>query len=411
MNNRSIALNKSKDKFFGILLFFVWPTLAIWLSIKKFYSQSFVFVLGLCGFFFGLFLDTDRTGSDAEFHAKKFQEIAEMDFNQFFTYLGLVFQGAEKKIDPDYYVPIADFLLSRFSINPKLIFALTGFFLIYFTAKLILLVASEAKFEIKRIAWIFILILIFINPINNIQHVRFQLAIVVYIYGLIKYLYTKDLRALVYCLIVPLIHFSMALAVLITALFFVFRHSIKIYYFFLAISLVAPGLGMNLLSSYVESSDNQTLLHKVEGYSDEESIESQEERTVSKVWYARYYFPALANSLITGFFLFGLIWARSFKKDTISLSLYSLGLLFLTFINFGDQVESLGFRYRYMFMYITIILLFRLINQNYHDAKAKVTYVLYLPTLLWILIQVRKIDDAFDLSVFIFNPLAYLFYY
>lgn len=108
----------------------------------------------------------------------------------------------------DFYQPIITYLISRFTDNAHVLFAVFAFVFGFFYSRNVWYVLDKLPNKKQGIFVILTIIYFLICPITQINGVRMWTALHVYVYALMPYLLDRD-KSKLWCLaLAPLIHFS-----------------------------------------------------------------------------------------------------------------------------------------------------------------------------------------------------------
>jgi EpsG family len=411
-------LTSQRQKFFQAvnipytaLVFFIWPFLSLLIAIFNFSNKKLrVFIL----WFFVLFgatgvIDETKT-HDAFAHSQTFKDVATKPFSELGKIVSDLFSGNTTSVT-DLYATLVNFFISRFTDNPAFMFAFHALVFGFFYIKTISLLFDEFP-GVKNInAILFLILFIFIIPIDKVQYVRFWTAAWIFIYALLKLLKKKQLKYFILMSLSALVHASFVLPLAIAFIYLAAGNRTNIYFGILILSYVAPYILKDQIEQIGSLGAGDVIDNKVSAYAlNEEYIAQRNTRFETRSWYIEYQSPALHYCL-----LFVLAYIRikkeKYLRDKYQISLFSFLILFLAFVNFGSEIASVGERFILLFFCFALVYLFRHFSLNYNNTGKIhwLTYVMIIPGMLWIVVQLRLMLDFMNAFMLFGNPFFFLF--
>lgn len=217
---------KSKEIFGSALIAMLWPFGALLFSLRNVRSeQSKIILFVFCLWIGAIYIFNDSYGSmetatvtsndgykiALQFHYAHAQDV---DFVTFF-------KNRSMHDSMDFFQITSIYFLSRLTDNPRLWFLYIAFIYAFFYVNNIWYVLSRCKNPVKWYCGLFIALLFFCIPITEgLNASRMNLAIQIYLYGLLPYLLDDDKKKLWISCLCLLVHFSMILPVALLLLFF-----------------------------------------------------------------------------------------------------------------------------------------------------------------------------------------------
>jgi len=389
------------------ILFFIWPFGVLLVAMANFYNKKYRVFIWMFLIFYGLMFVIKELGSDAYAHHEKFQEVALKPFSELYNILRefITFSGD----DLDVYAPFVNFVVSRFTRDTAVLFAVHAGVFGFFYLKSISFIYDEFKGKINSNAFIFFILFIGLFSIHQINAVRYYTALWIWVYGALLLLsYRKPVYLLV-CLSASLVHFGVTMA---TAVLFVFFLLGRRDYFYIPLLIASFVVGkFYQLSVFVEfgSKVSDAAEKRATGYTNESYIEMRQEHLMNETaWFMRW-----RSDLLQYFILFALLFIymrrKRFYWDIQQKYLLSFLILFLSFVNFVIEVPSFGGRMRFIFWVMSAYFLYRFYQLN--DIK-KINLIKWLgifPIMLWIAVEFRISTYFTHILVFVGNPLFRFF--
>lgn len=404
-----------KSTFFGnnnvpynLLIFILWPFLSFLISVFNFSDKSLrKFILAFLVLFGATGVLSNKT-HDALGHMRYFDEIARRPLSDLWIIVTDLFTGGKAPVT-DLYATFVNFFISRLTDNASYMFAFHALIFGIFYLKSTSLLYDEFRGNKNINTFLFLLLFVFIIPIDKIQYVRFWTAAWIFIYATLKLLKNKNIKHFILLFLACFVHISFILPVAIALIYFVVGNRINIYFIILLISYILPGLITSQISQFGSLGAGELLDNKVSAYAlNETYIADRVARFEVRSWYIRFQVPFLHYALL---FVLSYLYIKrkKFIQDNYQLSLFSFLVLFLAFVNFGYQIASVGERFILLFFSFGCVFLYRHFSLNDKKQLSWLTYILIIPSSLWLLVQLRFMLDFMNAFMIVGNPLFFLF--
>ena len=393
---------------YNVLLFLIWPFVSLLVAISNFSDKRFrVFIL----WFFVLFgvsgVVSEKT-HDAYAHSKTFAEVATKPFSELGDIVTSLFTGGETSVT-DLYATLVNFFISRLTDNPAYMFGFHALVFGMFYLKSISLLFDEFIGIKNRNALIFLILFVFIIPIDKIQYVRFWTAAWIFIYAMLRLIKQRQLKYYILLLSSCLVHASFVLPIAVACIYFLAGNRLKIYFVVLVVSYVMPNILTDKIQQLGSLGAGQLIDNKVSAYAlNDEYIAQRSTRFETRSWYVRFQQPVFQYSLL---FVLGYVYIKRkrYLTDKYQISLFSFMVLFLAFVNFGNQIASVGERFILLFFCFGLVYLFRLFSLNNYRQISWLTYIMVVPGMLWVGMQLRLMTDYMNAFMIVGNPFFLLF--
>lgn len=370
------------------LLFLLWPFLSFFYAVKYFrYTQSrIIVILFFC--FFGLTISLKSEGIDGYRQAQRFIRSSELNFAGFVDKI-IRTLSQQSENDLDIYTDTVNFLFSIITDNPQFVFAFHALIFGIFSISVFAALQDEFGGSMDKRALIFFVLILFINPINNIHAIRFPIASWVFIFGAYRFLRFERRVDLVWCLLAALIHFSFLAAFAVVVIYSFLGNRLYLYLGILLVSYIAPSVLNQYLIGFDSVPISEGIRSKITDYSREEYVTARNSAIESRNWYVRLRIPILHYTFIAGFFYTLFLAKRGVVRDKIQENLICFSILFLAFVNFGFEFDSLGRRFLLVWIVFASIYMYRYYQLNREIFMIKVPLLFIFPVGLWIIVQVR----------------------
>jgi len=215
-DNKSIP----KISFDRLFFFSIWPFGALVNALRNFrqpYAKTVFWIF--CIYYGFVFINADpfgKGGADSARYLKQFWELHDKPLS--FEILLSMFYNPKYGLT-DIFQPIVTWLVSIFTDNQHILFAVFAAIFGYFWTQNLWIVFSRIHERISIIILLFMTGYALINPIWNINGVRMWTAAQIFIYGALVYLLDNKKKGLIWVAASVLVHFSFMFP---AALFFVF---------------------------------------------------------------------------------------------------------------------------------------------------------------------------------------------
>jgi hypothetical protein len=407
-SNLIISANSSKERSSKglFLIFLVWPFLAGVIAIQNFAIKSNRKILLFLFTYFGYVINFGRESMDGFTHKEKFERFSKLDTSLFLKLINGIVLRESQTGDLDLYSVLVNFLVSRFTDSFQVMFMVHSFVFAYFMLKVIEVVFDDLGMVKSFNAKVFLVLLWFLIPINNVQAIRFPIASWIYIYGALMYLKTENKKFIFYCFLSCLVHFSFFLATALIIIYSFLGNRNLLYLSILGLSFVAPNLLYSFLSSFDSSQVGEGVQDKIQGYSREEYIKMRNQNLENRNWYSRLRIPLLQYGFYFALFYNGFIQRFNLKTDKLQRNLLSFMILFLSFIQFGFAFDSLGRRFLIVWFVFAAIYFIRCYCLNVFSEIKLPTIVLMFPIAVWIFVQIRVSLDVTTWMFYLGNPIV-----
>lgn len=373
-----------------LILFILWPFLAFMTALANFRYKEAKVVVYIFLIYFGLtFIPVE--GMDSWAYALKLKANAVLPFSDFFKMVGGLYSS---ETSVDIVEPLISFIVSRFTDYHNVLFASYAALFGFFYLKSINLLYNRYQ---KNPGWNSLVYMVFftvILPITLINGFRMWTASWIFFYGAYHVIINRDPRYFLISFGASLVHFSF-LSVNALLLIYYFAGNRNFIYFPLAlISFVLP----RLLSPYIQILSLRLgggLQSRVSMYTNEYVLEAVQQRTQQGAW-----FMQIGFDLVFYFILIALVVIQirnhHLTRDKAEKNLLSFILLFLSFVNFGKSIPSVGVRFQLVFFLFATLYLF-LASFKYQSNKlSALTIIGLFPMALYAAITFRQGSDCIN---------------
>ncbi|WP_298222739.1 EpsG family protein [Flavobacterium sp.] len=304
----------------------------------------------------------------------------------------------------DIYQPLVTYLLSFFTNNGNVLFAVFGILFGFFYSRNIWLLLDLSKKQKMTVGMVTVLIA-FCCVIGfwNLNGVRMWTAAHMFFYGAFLLLVNGNKKGVIVAVLSILVHFSFVLPVGILLLFYFVKIPWRILYFFFISSFFISSLNIESIRSRLESVAPDFLLPRVKSYTSDEYVETISDLNATGNWYITYYSISINWYIMI---LFTIIYFSKSKFSAYSKSFSNLFGFSLLFLSVGNITSLLPSGNRYLLvaqLFATALLFFYYVV--YEDREYRKWAMLCSPLLFFfIIVSVRMSFDTISLMTILTNP-------
>lgn len=397
-------IDKRENKFFAYFIFLIWPFLSLGLAIKNYRESWAKNIVWLFAVFFGYSIVISNSAIDANRYRDKLVETAN-DGNE---KTDMKMYDGEDKDSFDFAQPAIVLLISTFTDNYKILFAVYGLIFGYFYSRNIWMILGwkQDGIALTFVGLLLLLTFILINPIWNINGFRYYTAAQVYIFGALIYFIQGKKQGIWYILSSFLIHFSFVIAITIFLIYFFLGDKVIIYFYFFISSLFIEGLQLESVRDNIIYLPD-AVQDRTAGYVNEEYAEGIRQSYESANWYLQGHRDALHYAISAMLIILFWLARNTIKNNKLLFSYFSFILLFYGFANIMSSIPSAG-RFLNPASSMAISLIFIVYVTYYNNKNNLINSVLKttIPLLLiFMVVAIRIGFDTIGISTILGNPI------
>lgn len=351
-NNRGLRI------IFALIL----PFSALFYSIKNYRNRDakwfFVFGLSFLGY-------TINIEGDIERYRDIFYEMKNVPWSQLLTDILSLKQG-------DFYVSLVAKFIGIFVENHYFYIAVLIAVFAYFYFSIVKLfidfLPKKLDFFVIQLFFAFTLFI----SLRNFISIRFYTATLVFIYGMLKYLFSDKKKYLVFVFISPIIHISFLIGLPFVLFYVFFKKKYKIA-FFLMIScyFIGQSSAVDFLNKSLNSNTENAINSKIKTYASEEGIEYLNNRYASEEINSKLLILNTSKQVSNIFISIGILLILFFQKrvlkEDINIKFFTLILVFWALANLLREVSN-GSRFTILYLFTALgFFLFLQVNNNLNN--------------------------------------------
>ena len=394
--NKSTLISITESKYY-FLLFIIWPFLALITAFMNYSDKAAKKVVYIFLIYYGFtfFIGSDSF-SDSARYSLSLKANAALPFKDFFKVIG----GLNSDTSIDIIDPLISFIVSRFTSHYSLLFAVYAAIFGFFYLKSFNLLFTRYKENPGWNALVHMIFFAAILPVTAINGFRMWTAVWIFFYGAYHVILYRDLRFLLISFFAPLVHWSFIIPNVILLLYFFIGNRNIIYLPLVLISFVLPRM-MTQYFTLISLKLGGSLQNRYEMYSNPAYVAGVQDSAADLAWLMK-----IGGDLVFYYLLLAIIVTRLKSKildrDKAADNLFSFLLVFLSFVNFGMGIPSLGVRFRMVFFIFAILYIFMYLVKVPGKKINYLTLIGLFPMLLQTAIVFRQGSDS--LNAWIFSP-------
>jgi hypothetical protein len=367
-------------------------------SVDIKFKAAFVFCL-----FFGVYFVASSPGLDSFRHLENFKTYQVDGFEKLTTHLKDV---VAQRADPELYVPIVNYVLSRFTSNGSVLFGFHALVYGFFFISSIRLIYERAQFSRNNLTLGLFLMVIFLFPIHQINGVRWFTAMWCFVYCALRY-FNGEKRFLFYAFGAGLIHFSLYIAPVFLVMSLLIGYRPKVLLAIAIMSFAVPRVQPSALVNQEDSIGIDSVDGRVGSYNKESNIEQRSIGLAATNWYVTFRYTAMFYFLSLMGILY--LWFH-FKspRSPFSQKLFTFLFLWGALVNFTFNVPSFGGRMRFLLWILLAAFFYIELTQKKIRFEKPLGYMALASIFLYAIVDFRAYSDWVSAQIFS-TPITLLF--
>lgn len=380
-------------------LFIIWPFAAFVYALRRFRSpwssKVFIFFAAFFGFTFVTIGDSDRV-------AALLQTMQGISLRDVFTNYFAVGTG-----NLDIVYSIITYLVAIFTDDYRFLFAILTFLFAFFIAKSVWFLIQRKGGRIGKLDG---LILIAFALMVQIWYIggRWNLAALVFSYGLLLYFYSDNRKYLLFSFLSVFVHWSFFLVLPVVLLYLLFKNRSLVYYVFFVVSFFFALVSTQSAQSRFEEYAPDPVLKSRSSYFDKNVIKSRTVEAEKSNWYVTGHREAINWFVfVTASFIF-LLKKNTIRQSKPLFNLFNFAMLFLALANALSSIPSMSrfFTVGHWLFLAVFFLYMHELKGRFHPA---INTFGFAALLLFIIVRIRIGMDYISLWTIIGNPLYVYF--
>jgi len=308
----------------------------------------------------------------------------------------------------DIYQPLLTYVVSLFTENGDILFAVFGLFFGFFYSRNIWFLFEDLKDKPDRNLWLLLLTFLSVLGFWTLDGVRMWTAAQMFFYGAYQFYIRGKKWHVITVFLTCLVHFSFVLPIGLFLGFLGIRYIRKYLYYAYLGSFFVTQINLGFVQNLVKTYMPEFIAPKVSTYVSDEYAESYSEGASSYVWYMQFYRTSI------NWFLFVLVTYIFFKhykkmeKNDRMVTLFSFSMFYISVANIVALIPS-GGRFLYIGQMFAIGFIFAF-YAKYADREIKKFTKTFIPLLVFfVIISVRVCFDSLTVGSVVMNPVMMFF--
>lgn len=358
--------------------------------------------------FYGLTFVISDEGMDSSRYKYKFIELSRETIS--FTEYASTFYDEEGQT-ADVVDPTIQYVLSRFTDNPRILFGTYGLIFGFFYSRNLFYILNRLQSKLKPGVVLLIVSFALLAPIWDLNGFRFNTAIHIYLFGLLPFLFEQKKKWIWVSAATVFMHFSWVFPVLILLVYLIMGNRLYIFFFFFIISMFVSEVNVGIIGNTIEESLPKVFHQRSTGYIGEEKVEAFKESTEdNRNWYVTAHRNALKWVIII---FMSVIFFQSkdyLKKHKGMLRLLCFTLLFYGCANVSSLVPS-GARFIVEANLLALAFIILYVQNGPKETLIDKLIPFTIPVLLlFIIVKIRMGFDSIGVISIFGNPLFLFFF-
>lgn len=331
-----------------LMVFLLWPFVALIKAIEH-YGKPFskkIIMLFFAVYGFSFVLDPSM---DGERYANRLKVAYNQPFSSFYEQLFGLYETSV-----DFLQPLITYIISRFTDSYNVLFAVYALIFGYFYLKSIDFVIKKIKPGKSLVSKIYIVLLVGLIPIFNINGFRMWTAAWIFILGALHVVWNKDYKFLILCLFACFMHFSFLAANAVLIVWIIAGNRPWIYLIIALITLTISEINLQSIQNVAEQI-SPAIDRKATAYTNEDYADKVSEGRGKAIWFMKLLPIFLKTLLISNCLILMIKFLRKGLLSKPEQNLLSFTLLFLSYANIAALVPSGGRFFSIFYVFSTIL--------------------------------------------------------
>lgn len=391
----------------SILIFLLSPFFALVMALKNFRSSWAKNILWAFVVFYGYTFVINNEGMDSSRYRDRFLSLntEEVTISNFTNYL----YDEETQI-LDIVQPVTSFIVSRFTDNYHILFAVFGLIFGYFYSRNIWYLLERTGFKLEKLNILVIITFAVVVGFWEINGFRFWTAAHVFFYGALPLIWEGKKKYVWIGLLSVFVHFSFIFPVAILLLYMLLGNNAKLFFWIFIASFFIVEIKLEAVGNILQSVLPDILQSKVGDFTNIEYAENVMNKRGERSLHANLYNQALKFAVVGILIMIYTNLKKNLTKENVSIyNLFNFCLLFLAVANMASFIPAVG-RFVRVGNLFAMALLFFYIQFVPHDGKIRRTAFAWIPMLLFYSIMAFRVGtETIGYLTIMGNPLVMSF--
>jgi hypothetical protein len=386
------------------LAFVIWPFGTLVYSFAFIGKRAFSIVLVLFYLLYGYTYIVIGKDQDTYRISQYFEGASKLSFSDLWNKLTHLYELTNK---PDIFQDLLQFVVSRFTQDPQIYFAITAVLLAVVSALIFEDVLKNREGSDDKINFFALLVALFLLLVlspGRINSFRHYFATAIFLFAVHRYLTRGGIKYLFLLGVTPFIHFAFIAVIPVMLIYRIVGNRFYVYYVLVVLSFVYSSQVSNYVREYTTELDTSALQYHASRYTSEVYL-----RQVQELKAQRYYVLDNYIYFSTIFFLVITVFISNINKivDEHLKNLFGFSLLIFSFVNLFNDLESIANRFGVLYHGFCCIFLIRLYLNSKKIAPLIMQVAFFSVMLLNAIIVLRILIQSASVStLLLFFPVS-----
>jgi len=391
-------------------LFILSPILSLFFALKNFRYASAKNIVWAFTVFYGFTFVISNEGMDANRYRDQFLDFTKVSLT-FSQFTETLYDVESKSVDV--LNPAIQYLVSRFTDNPRFLFAAYGLIFGFFYSRNIWYILDRVGADLKPVVIPLIVTFAFLVPIWDLNGFRFNTSMHLFLFGILPYLFENKKSLLIVSLLSVFVHFSFLFPVLVFLSYLILGNRLYIFFFFFIGSMFITEINVDVIRDGIANNLPEVFQVRTSGYTSDEKIEARRNASSAddkSAWFVKLYGAALKWLIIAFISAIFLRGKKYLSENKGMMSLYCFALYIYGWANISSILPS-GGRFVTIAHLFSMALIILYVQNGPQETILRRLIPLSVPVLLlFFAVQMRIGFDTIGVFTIFGNPLTAMFF-
>ena len=407
-----MIFNRNKNGSTATLITFFYPLVGLFLSIRyhrQWWAKNIFWIW--CAFMGAVYIYNPVGGSSADkvriaarFYATHNSETSFATLlNSFYDYDEVLGRN-----NLDLYLPIINFVISRFTGNPHWAFFFYALIFGFFYSRNIWYVIENIR---NKIPWSICILLFAFAATRSVWDIggpRIWTAVQVFLYGILPYIINGDKSKLAWCYLSIFFHFSLIPSAILLTAYFILPRNISFFFVLFLVAQTISGLNLEYINSFLKGLGFSVFDKTIDSYANQRYLELRQDSEAHFSIYnnfqnAIFKYPIIIFNIITYFFVVKIGNIDKKIKD-----MFCFTLFYCAFAVIFEKIPS-GSRFISLSNMISLATFVMIWQYSTIKGFNRFISLLSIVMLVYILTRMRFFIGSFGVDIFFQNFISIFF--
>ncbi len=337
------------------VLFLIHPLTSVVTAFSNYKSSNAKNIFWLFIAFYGFTMVISDEEMDANRYREQFIELTKTEVTTS-NFVSMLYQEESNYVDVAQ--PLLGFIVSRFTNDPRILFAAFGLVFGFFYSRNIWFLLERSGKRIKGSSIIYLLVFSVVIGFWSINGFRMWTAAQIFFFGSMKYLFENNKNGILIAASSILFHFSFMFPVSILLVFTAIPRNAAFLYWFFIISSFLSEINIELISNALTHFLPGVFHQHIQGYTSLEYVESISTEIQTRNWRFLLYSKSIKWVAILFLSVIYFNGRKFILENKPFQSLFCYAILLMAATNLMNNIPSMGRFYlvAYLFVFALIFL-------------------------------------------------------